>query len=266
MFENDTRFTGSTSPSFARNNAIRVHGYSSLSLFIFLTLRRRLKMSSRIIDKERGCVISVEGRCKQRCFSLRDPRSWRKIVNERVGSGSWPSKWQAENDALALRLRIQSGSRFRSPTANNYVIEASRVFLVGRGGRDRSPGSGEYYILASVHYVTGERQSLVGRIRDWILRGWRNLNPHLLPGGRTQEIQWVFATTPRIQSFFPILLFFLKVRITLFSVENVENAFSSATEKTPLRLLVFPSGRHGSSSRSIVPMHARTTRLHTHSK
>ena len=196
MFENDTRFTGSTSPSFARNNAIRVHGYSSLSLFIFLTLRRRLKMSSRIIDKERGCVISVEGRCKQRCFSLRDPRSWRKIVNERVGSGSWPSKWQAENDALALRLRIQSGSRFRSPTANNYVIEASRVFLVGRGGRDRSPGSGEYYILASVHYVTGERQSLVGRIRDWILRGWRNLNPHLLPGGRTQEIQWVFATTP----------------------------------------------------------------------
>lgn len=130
MFENDTRFTGSTSPSFARNNAIRVHGYSSLSLFIFLTLRRRLKMSSRIIDKERGCVISVEGRCKQRCFSLRDPRSWRKIVNERVGSGSWPSKWQAENDALALRLRIQSGSWFRSPTANNYVIEASRVLRV----------------------------------------------------------------------------------------------------------------------------------------
>lgn len=72
---------------------------------------------------------------------------------------------------------------------------------------------------------------------------------------------------PRIQSLFPpLLLFFLKVRITLFSVENVENAFSSATEKTPLRLLVFPSGRHGSSSRSIVPMHARTTRLHTHSK
>lgn len=37
MFENDTRFTGSTSPSFARNNAIRVHGYSSLSLPLYLS-------------------------------------------------------------------------------------------------------------------------------------------------------------------------------------------------------------------------------------
>lgn len=37
--------------------------------------------------------------------------------------------------------------------------------------------------------VTGERQSLVGRIRDRILRGRRNLNPLVLLGGRSQEIQ-----------------------------------------------------------------------------
>ena len=185
MFENDTRFTGSTSPSFARNNAIRVHGYSSLSLFIFLTLRRRLKMSSRIIDKERGCVISVEGRCKQRCFSLRDPRSWRKIVNERVGSGSGKPRMTRSRYVYVYNLARDSVRRRRTIMLSKHLVFFASTFLIGRGGRDRSPGSGEYYILASVHYVTGERQSLVGRIRDWILRGWRNLNPHLLPGGRT---------------------------------------------------------------------------------
>lgn len=183
-----------------------------------------------------------------------------------VGRVSGKPRMTRSRYVYVYNLARDSVRRRRTIMLSKHLVFFASTFLIGRGGRDRSPGSGEYYILASVHYVTGERQSLVGRIRDWILRGWRNLNPHLLPGGRTQEIQWVFATTPSDPiPFSSSSSFFFESSYNVVQW-NVENVFSSATEKTPLRLLVFPSGRHGSSSRSIVPMHARTTRLHTHSK
>lgn len=135
-----------------------------------------------------------------------------------VGRVSGKPRMTRSRYVYVYNLARDSVRRRRTIMLSKHLVFFASTFLIGRGGRDRSPGSGEYYILASVHYVTGERQSLVGRIRDWILRGWRNLNPHLLPGGRTQEIQWVFATIPSDPiPFSSSSSFFLKVRITLFS-------------------------------------------------
>lgn len=203
----------------------------------------------------------------------------KKIVNERVGSEPRGRKLaevasgkpRMTYSRYIIYTLVRDSARRRQQWCYRSISCSSHDFSHReRPADDCSPGSGEYYILASVHYVTGERQSLVGRIRDWILRGWRNLNPHVLLGGRTQEIQWVSTTSSdRFRAF--LLLFPKKPGIVSpYSVvlANAGNAFAKKLggdgEETPLRLLVFLSGRHGSSPRSIVPASGPYARVCTH--